>query len=79
MWGVRGGKILERIERPKTSKGQALPAASRLDRLMNFFTEFFRHEPSVYPSKETTALKPTRTTHSSFFSRCAIAASTSIS
>ena len=37
-----GGKT-SNYERPKTSVyvGKGLPAASRLDRLMNFFTEFF--------------------------------------
>ena len=41
MWG-EGGKT-SNYERPKTSVyvGKGLPAASRLDRLMNFFTEFF--------------------------------------
>ena len=41
MWGEGG--TTSNYERPKTSVyvGMGLPAASRLDRLMNFFTEFF--------------------------------------
>ena len=41
MWGEGG--TTSNYERPKTSVyvGKGLPAASRLDRLMNFFTEFF--------------------------------------
>ena len=41
MWGEGG--TTSNYERPKTSMyvGKGLPAASRLDRLMNFFMEFF--------------------------------------
>ena len=41
MWGEGG--TTSNYERPKTSVyvGKGLPAASRLDRLMNFFTELF--------------------------------------
>ena len=42
MWGEGGFHATS--ERAKTSDvyvGKGLPAASRLDRLMNFFTEFF--------------------------------------
>ena len=41
MWGEGG--TTSNYEGPKTSVyvGKGLPAASRLDRLMNFFTEFF--------------------------------------
>ena len=41
MWGE--GNYRATSERAKTSVyvGKGLPAASRLDRLMNFFTEFF--------------------------------------